>query len=482
MPSLEFTLGASELPRLYRLPPFKRRGGRPASVELVWHDTAGADLAADHVSLCEANGLWRLERASPCPGEAWPPATPPALLASGPDPAAFGAWPAPLMPIAGFRGERRSLALATPEPATVLVLDGVLRGVAQEQPACRIVLTGSAPVLLSLSSLLAETVDVAVPRWSLAAQAAALARGQAPAPRHTGGPAVPADATVGDALALVIGHLTDVIVAGVPAAASGETPEAVHAMRVAVRRLRSALSVFRRAAGGPALEALAPRLQAFATVLGQARDWDVFLDGTGNDVARALPDDPRVAAMLAAAAKRRTAAYTALRQEFASAGFRRLIVGLAQQAALRPWLLEADEAHAALLGQPAGAYGAVLLAKRRKRLLGAGPDIAALPAEDLHTMRKEGKRLRYAAEFFAAGHGKREARRFASRLAALQEALGHLNDGTVAAGLMAALPGGGDRGFAAGAVQGFAAARSVDARSGIAHAWRKFRKTGPFWA
>ena len=480
MAALELCLAASELPQLFRQAPFTGRRGRPASVEMVWHDTAGADLAADHLSLCECKGNWRLERASPRPGEAWPPGMPPPVVAEGADPDALGPWPGTLMPIAGFRGQQRTMTLATAEPTTLVALEGTLRGVAQERPVCRIVLRGDATVLMALSTQIAETVDAAPPRWSLATEATALARGLTPPPRRVGSPVVPPDASVGDAAALVIGHLTDVILAGVPAAAAGATPEAVHQMRVAVRRLRSGLSIFHGAAGGPAFEAVSHRLRSFGAVLGRARDWDVFLGGVGQDVSDALPGDARIAAMLAAAAKRREVGYTALRKELASAGFRQLAMGLVQLAALRPWELEADDEQAAALDSPARHYGATVMAKRRKQMLGTGADIAELPAEQLHDLRKKGKRLRYAAEFFAPEHGK-GAKRFVRCLSGLQEALGHLNDGNAAGGLMAELPGGMSRGFAAGAVQGYAAARSLDARVSIARQWSKFRKMAPFW-
>ena len=481
MPTLELCLAASELPRLFRQAPFTRRGGRPASIEMVWHDTAGADLASDHLSLCESKANWRLERASPRPREAWPPGAPAPLVAEGADPDALGSWPGTLMPIAGFRGQQRTMTLATAEPATLVVLDGMLRGVAQERPVCRIALHGDAKVLSMLSTQLAETVDVAPPRWSLATEATALARGLTPPPRRFGSPVVPADASVGDATALVIGHLTDVILAGVPAAAAGDTPEAVHQMRVAVRRLRSALSIFQGAAGGPAFEAISPLLQAFGAALGGARDWDVFLGGAGQEIADALPGDARIAAMLAAAAKRRAAAYAVLRKELASPAFRQLAIRLVQLAALRVWELDADEEQMAALARPAGAYGAAMLGKRRKQILEAGADIADLPAERLHELRKKGKKLRYAAEFFAPDTGRNGAKRFVRRLSGLQEALGHLNDGAAAGGLMTALYGSVDKSFAAGVVQGYAAARSIDSRALVEREWSKFRKIAAFW-
>ena len=481
MAVLEFTLPCEDVPRLYRQAPFRRRGGRAGAVELIWHDTAAGDLAANHLSLCEVKGTWRLERAGPCPGERWAPGTPAPLVAEAAGLAGLGPLPEPLMPVAGFRGTHRVTKLAGETDATLSVLDGVIRGMAQEAPCCRILLNGPAPLLTGLTSQLAASLRLEVPRCSLAMQAAAFARGWAPPNRQEGAPAVPPGSTVGDALAHVVGHLTDVLLALVPAAAAGETAEPVHAMRVAVRRLRSALSVFRKVADGPALQALKPRLQELGAALGQARDWDVFLAGTGQDVVAALPEDRRIAAMLAMAEKRREAAYGALRRTFASPGFRQLSVALVQFAALRPWQAEADEDRAAALAADAGEYASALLAKRHEHMLEPGPDISGLPAPDLHELRKQGKRLRYTAEFFAPHYRRRVTRRFVRGVSRLQEALGHLNDGAAAAELMGGLRGGPDAQFADGAVQGFAAARSTDARQEIAKSWAKFRRAEPFW-
>ena len=480
MAALEFVLPAEDLARLFRQPSFRRRGGRAAATDLVWHDTAGADLAADCLSLCEAKGVWRLERSRPRPGELSPPGTPSLLIAESTNLAELGPLPGPLMPVAGFRGTRRVVKLA--EDATLTVLEGTMRGMAQEAPACRIVLDGPAPLLSALSTELAEIVRIEVPRWSLATEAAAFARGWQAPDRQDATPEVPPGTSVADAIALVVGHLTDVILAGVPAAAAGETPEPVHAMRVAVRRLRSALSVFRKVADGPGFQALKPQLQELGAALGRARDWDVFLSGTGQDVATALPEDRRIATMLAMAEKKREAAYGNLRRMFGSPAFRHLTVGLVQFAALRPWQLEADEERAAALAADAGEYASALLAKRHEHMLEPGADISALPAPDLHELRKQGKRLRYTAEFFAPYYSRRVTKRFVRGVSRLQEALGHLNDGAAAAELMAALRGGGpDVQFADGAVQGFAAARSTDAREAIAKSWAKFRRVEPFW-
>lgn len=482
MATLEFTLPPSESEALLRLPQVRRSGGRAAVVETLWHDTADCELSAATLSLAESKGRWRLERSRPDGAALWPPATPAPAVAEAGDVHELGDLPAPLMPMAGFRGQRRLLRWASDETVSATLTEGTIRGLAREKPVCRLELDGPAPALAAITGQIAETVCIEVPRWSLAAEALAFARNQRPLPRRTGAPEVPPGMTVGDAIVCITGHLTDVILASVADAAAGETPEPVHAMRVAVRRLRSALSVFRKAAFCPQIDAARAGLHSLAAVLGEARDWDVFLAGVGQDIASALPGDARIEWVLTASRQQRERAYANLRREFASPAFRALSVSLALLPALRPWEWDADEDRQAMLEADAGDYATAFLTRRHDHILNPGPDISLLPAVELHELRKQGKRLRYAAEFFAPIYGRRSTRRFVRSVSRLQEALGHLNDGQAAGELMARLRGGGpERHFAAGAVQGFAAARGLDARGEIAKTWSKFRRTEAFW-
>ena len=102
-------------------------------------------------------------------------------------------------------------------------------------------------------------------------------------------------------------------------------------MRVALRRLRSALALFRRAVvRAPSSTSRRPALRVLAHALGPARDWDVFGTGTGEAVAAAFPADAAVTRLTAAAARRRDACYAELRHVLDGAAFRRLGITLAR--------------------------------------------------------------------------------------------------------------------------------------------------------
>ncbi len=488
--SLEFALSPDDLPRLLKLPCLAR-AGRTASVTTLWHDTADGALAARALSMSEQRGHWRLEALRPAPDRPWPPGSPAPLVAEGASPASLDhSLHDGLAPVAALHARCMEFVLrlqgpdgaapdaAPVDPVRVVVLDGRARGVAAEQPACRMVLRGEPAQLHPAAMELAGAVRLSVPRSGLAAFAVAVARGAEPDPRHAGSATVMPGQTASDSAALIVGQLLDAMLHWAGSAGAGASPVPVHQMRVATRRLRSALAVFKHVAAFPDLKPLSAGLRVTATRLGAARDWDVFLGDTADRAVAAFPDDGRFRALLAAARRRRQAAYVELRAHLASAEFRELQIGLACASVLRPW--EREMAPDPRLHEGTAAFAADALAHRAKRVRHAGRGLAALPLPALHELRKDCKRLRYAAEFFLPLFPEKPARHFIRRLSALQEELGTLNDGATAAGLMAHL-GRAERSHAAGLIEGFVAAGAVASRARIGHAWKRFRKAEPFW-
>ncbi len=500
------------MPKLLRSPALAqvRRGRtRTTACRRIWHDTATGLLRDQGLALSEQGGVWRLERLTPDDAAAWPPAGPAPVLAEASTPLLLHrklsqAAVAMLVPVAAFAGTRRSMALhVAGEEARLDILEGALRGVAHDEPACRLVLAGDPPAMAALVSTLAGQVTVAVPRAGLAARAIARAADRPPPPRQLGAPEIPAGLSVAQALVLVISHLTDVILhwaALIPAVGvDNPDPEPVHQMRVAVRRLRSALAIFRRATAGPeaaaVLRELGRALKALAARLGAARDWDVFLAGTGAAVTAAFAGDKRIAALMAAAGRKRQAAYAALHAHLDSRAWRDLSLRLALLPAARPWVpaaplpeerdeygeLRNPDPHASMLAASATAYAAQALQRSFKRVTASGEDFETLSPDAMHEARKQAKQLRYACEFFAPLFPAKPVKRFLERLEDVQEALGAVNDGHVAAALMAQLAAGPDGRFAAGVVQGYVAAVSAPAARRAEKAWGKLVRQEGFW-
>ena len=479
---LELELPPAQAARLARLPALAaHRAGRARSIamEVVWHDTPDGSLAASGLTLSERRlGRVRIWRLAALHADA--PGVRARLLAEADAPEALGhALPAPLLPVAACAGRLRTLPLdpAGAGAVAISMLEGQLRAVADEHPVCRVRV--HAVTDPALARTLAGPLDLTVATDTLAAAALAVAGRAVPAPTP---PALAAGESVSAAFATLLARQTGVLLRVAPEAAAGDGTEPVHQMRVALRRLRSAERLFRRAVDCPALQAVMPELRALSARLGPARDWDVFGAGAGRSVGAAFPDDPAVARLLAAAARKRAESYAALAAFLRGPEFRALGISLAWLAAHRPWetLPPADAVQADALVQPLEAFAARALRRRFGHVMQPGADLSQMAPEDLHALRIQAKRLRYAAEFFAPLYAPRPVRRFIRRVTAVQDRLGELNDGTVAAGLMAAL-GGAERGHAAGIVRGYVAGAHADAAAQVARAWRRLRRLTAFW-
>lgn len=476
---------AVRLPRLRSIAAAARGRPRMQRRRLIWHDSPNQALAGAGLVLAEERGEWRLERL--VPGRAiWSPGTPSPVLERAAALAGFEhALPAPLAPVASLDGRLATYTLDTDQGAVGLgLLRGVLRGVTDAQPACRVLLAGEEAPVRGVAVSLAEHLRLEVPHACLAAEAFALVHATPPPPRQLGPAALPDVQSVAEAFAFVVGHLTDVILHfAVAALDSRAGPEAVHQMRVAVRRLRSSFSLFRPVVGCAAVEAAEADLKSLSDRLAPARDWDVFMTETSPPILATLPDEVRLPRLLRAAERRRQACHVELRTFLQGSAFRRLGIELAWLAAARSWQAELDPAAQDVLRGAVAPFAAEVLHRRLRKLLGAADGMEALALAALHGVRLRAKRLRYAAEVFAPVWPGKPQRRFIERLSRLQQRLGELNDAMVAGALMAALDGTSRRhAYAAGLVQGFTAACAGASRGGVIRSWEKFRRQEPFWA
>ena len=507
---LELAADADAATLLARLKPLvASRDGRSRSqaIRIVWHDSPEHALLAEGLTLAEQAGAWRLERVTPG-AETWLPAQPPPVLSNSPD---LAELPSPLAPLAAFEGRRSVSVHHLGETAVTLTIDkGILRAVTAERPVARMGLSGDEQAVRVAATLIAGAVAAAVPGFSLAAEAIAMATGAVAQPRHLGAPVLPeATRTVPEALAHILGHLTDVVMAYAPRVSmprgGGEDAEvhtAIHQMRVAVRRARSAVSIFRPALAAGALDTVNDGLKTLGGRLGPARDWDVFADETVPAIREAIPGDERLHRLAAAASRQRTMHRKELAQYLASPAFRQLGIDLAWFAAAQGWReapqpqpAETEPAADAMpepLAEPSAEpspepmtleqFADTVLQQRWKKLLSTGKRIEELDVPALHGVRLRAKRVRYAAEMFATLHDGKAAKRFIQRLSDLQERLGVLNDGAVASHLLLELGGpGGRHGYACGLITGFMAARAGRIRPRIVKTFQRFRRQHAYW-
>ncbi len=189
--------------------------------------------------------------------------------------------------------------------------------------------------------------------------------------------------------------------------------EALHQARVALRRLRSAFSIFRDSIGGDRPTELAGEVRWLAGQLADARDLDVM-------IAR-LGEEETSEALLSA----RTNAWAQAVEAVESARARQLMLAMAEWLTLGPHLSGAGD-------QSLPDTAARILHALERKVKKKGRHLAERDDVARHALRKQAKKLRYATDFFATLYkGKRERkhfRAFLSSLEELQEELGLLND------------------------------------------------------
>lgn len=257
----------------------------------------------------------------------------------------------------------------------------------------------------------------------------------------------------------------------------GDDIEGVHQMRVALRRLRSAWSVFRKVLASDHGTRLRQEIAWITGLLGHARDLDVFLAETLPPVLSALPAHAGLEELRARAQRERGNSYAVLRGAIESQRYQRLLLGLGAWLEGAAWETTAAAA-------PLAELAATMLERRHRRLRRHGRRLLGLPPEERHLARIDGKKLRYTAEFFAALYPARKARPYLRHLAELQDALGALNDVAVTERLASALAGRRPSDAlraALAALAGWNACRGAQLLPGLDRLWQEFTQSRPFW-
>lgn len=275
------------------------------------------------------------------------------------------------------------------------------------------------------------------------------------------------------------------IAANMEFAAAAPDPEGPHQLRVGLRRLRSALSVFAPALGSPEAARLGEEAKWLAAEAGRLRDLEVALDDIVAREAEANPGEPGFATLAAgligAIAAERAAFAGTLRGARAQA----FLLHLARFAECRGWLLPEDIDQTARLAEPAASLAVAALDRAWRHAEKRARGIETLEIEARHELRKSLKRLRYAIEFLAPLFGAKKVGAFLKKLKSLQDIFGHLNDAAMAEALFTR-PGAIGEGDPAaqraiGRTLGAANARSEATWREATGLWRDLAAAKRFW-
>lgn len=195
-------------------------------------------------------------------------------------------------------------------------------------------------------------------------------------------------------------------------------PEFIHQMRVATRRLRSAMRLFAPVLNDRRIAETSTRLGKFAAALGATRDWDVLIAEFLSPVADAFPEDAQLGRLVASAAAHRAHAYEHAVAELRRAPYGRLMIDL----------LDLFHRPATASAVPISEFAEDRLLALNRRLRKAAKRAHDLDISALHRLRIAVKRLRYALEFFAPIYPAKTVKRDLRKLTRLQDDLGLIND------------------------------------------------------
>ncbi|TKV59202.1 CYTH and CHAD domain-containing protein [Nakamurella flava] len=247
--------------------------------------------------------------------------------------------------------------------------------------------------------------------------------------RRRPSPVPAADGRAGDVLHAHLIEQIDALLARDPEARRDE-PDGVHKMRVATRRLRSALATYRPLLDREVTDPIRDELKWIAGELGGPRDAEVLRERLIGALSQE-PDDlvfgPIAARITETLQSDHRSAHDELLVALDSDRYWALLDALDELAQQPPFT--------ELAGQPADEVitARVRKAFRRVRaLVDAGePEGAEHRDEWFHEIRKAAKRLRYAAESAAPAFGEK-ATALATAAEDLQEVLGEHQDSVVA--------------------------------------------------
>lgn len=364
---------------------------------------------------------------------------------------------------------------------------GELTAVGRSLPVSEIELelkSGSASTIYEIALRLAEHGAVKPSIRSKSARGFDLAADKAPSARRPRKLRLDPSVTLDEAFSTILRSCFLHLLQSLPAAEDGRNPEGVHQLRVSLRRLRSALDLMRSVGALSNVDVLRSEAKWLAQGLSSARDWDVFQLDTLPAIATACPSVAGFDVLGRVAAQRQSEAHRRAHLALDDRRCALFLISLGGWIETRGWRNDIASEDLGRLAEPAVNFAQRVLSEQYAKVLKRGRRFKSLTVDEVHRVRLAAKRLRYLGEFLLPLFADRKsARKFARRLAGLQEELGAFNDMAVTASLLDGL-GSEDRdsAIAAAAIAGWQARASISVHRSLQDSWRDFTAARVPWS
>jgi inorganic triphosphatase YgiF len=342
--------------------------------------------------------------------------------------------------------------------------------------------SGNKGDLFDLATTLAEDFSLRLDFVSKAEKGFRALLGEKPAPVKAEPIKSKSMATFDDAVTAVISNTLAQFVANWACLRETDEPESIHQIRVALRRMRCGLSIFKRALPHAAFEALRDDAGRLASAFGPVRNTDAFRISALQGPLASADCPENCDALRVILEKRRIAAYGQARSQIESLAATVFVLKVQCFLAHRNWREVPAGIESTQLQVPTRKFSEAAL--DRLRVLKRGKRIATVSDEARHKLRIALKNLRYGVEFFGALFANRKRKKaYTKKLSAVQELLGIRNDIVVAKISLKELreQTGPEAERILGFIQGWYAREAASADKAISKSWKKFRRADIFW-
>lgn len=204
--------------------------------------------------------------------------------------------------------------------------------------------------------------------------------------------------------------------------------EGIHQMRVALRRLRAGLEIFRPNIAPEKYDWIVSEAQWLRDELSAARSWDVFIDEFVAPVTKFSKSTNGFEPLLTAAEKERFLHREQSRSAVNSVRYTEFILELSTWLCNDSWRDSAASSKAIDLSEPISKFCARQLKKQNKIVREKCKKLAQMSEEERHKLRLAVKKLRYTLDFCANIFPDRQVSSFKKKLNPVQAGLGYLND------------------------------------------------------
>ena len=243
--------------------------------------------------------------------------------------------------------------------------------------------------------------------------------------------------TIESAFKTIVLSCLDQVQSNEPGVTIHHDVEHLHQMRVGLRRLRSALVLFKSVIACP--ESITVELSWLGTILSQARDWDVLHGSTLPAIRHSVSDPDLLESLHEAVRARATACHETAAATLGSSRYTKLILRFYRWVQAAEWRGGRSADQRRQLERPVVRFARTILLHDQRRLLRRGQQLQHADAGARHGVRIAAKKARYGIEFFESLYSKKQVRPYLQSLSLLQDQLGALNDAAVGRTLLRAL-------------------------------------------